>query len=476
MSDDEKHNEWLKKRNRTFISFCIVCFGLGFEYSLIFPSLWFYMKDIIKADKPQLFYGLAISAYPASSIVGAFTIASYADKTKKTRHAILLLLTCEIIGNGLYSVYFSEWFPVIGRFIAGFGDVANMVVIGEVSRSYESDEITSKISWMVMCFSVGFTISPGMNILFKSTDFHIGPLHMGSGNMPGFFMALCFILIIILSFFMVSDISREFDLKATNEQMSSRDIKGIDCKQHDLMLNRDGEDEDEPYQENHHKRGNHTRRMSTLRMILSTFDLVLLLVFGFICSYTLFGFDVLMSLIGSKYFGFNVSQTSLIFIIDGLIYGFVLFAIGKASKRFSDFNIIVCAVLVQLFGQAAILTLSLYHSNIYINYICFIFYILAFSTTWSIEEVLSRSLFGKLVPSYCQSYAEGVRRSVSNVAFIISGISTAGLFAYLPIMFSVLIFLTLIMFAVFLYRRESLSSPVPQFQLESNKESEYLLG
>ena len=95
-------------------------------------------------------------------------------------------------------------------------------------------------------------------------------------------------------------------------------------------------------------------------------------------------------------------------------------------------------------------------------------FVLACSTTWCIEEVLTRSLFGKLVPSSCQSYAEGIRRSVSSVAFIISGVTTAGLFKYLTEISAALIGATLMLLAVFVWRKKTLMNPIPLFYCQPN--------
>ena len=62
---------------------------------------------------------------------------------------------------------------------------------------------------------------------------------------------------------------------------------------------------------------------------------------------------------------------------------------------------------IQLLGLLAVLSLTVYHRNIYFNWVSLTVFVVACSTTWCIEEVLTRSLFGKLVPSTCQSYAEG---------------------------------------------------------------------
>ena len=177
------------------------------------------MSEAIKTFKPELYYGIALSAYPASSIIGAFTIARYADHSKRTRLVLPVLFSCEVVGNLLYSLYYSPLFPVFGRFIVGLGDVANMIMVSEVSRSYNTNEITSKISYMTMYFSIGFIIGPGMNIFFKLSDFHIGPVYMMNANLPGLFMAVCFIVIVFLVFFMVAYVSKEFDLKSNERRL-----------------------------------------------------------------------------------------------------------------------------------------------------------------------------------------------------------------------------------------------------------------
>ena len=73
--DSEEHTRWLSSRRQTFIAFCVICFGLGFEYSLIFPSLLYYLKEVIRTEYSEVCYGIALSAYPTSSIVGAFSVA-----------------------------------------------------------------------------------------------------------------------------------------------------------------------------------------------------------------------------------------------------------------------------------------------------------------------------------------------------------------------------------------------------------------
>lgn len=460
-------DDWLRKRRKTFYAFCGISFGLGFEISIMFPSLYFYMSDIIKTPNPKLFYGIALSAYPVSSIIGAFTIGKYADRTKSVRIVILYLLTCEIVGNFLYSFPYSCLFPIVGRLIAGFGDVACLLIVAEIQRSYEYEEITSRISVTVVCFSIGFIFSPGVTILFKMFDFYIGTFHVVYANMASLTTTTIFTILWIWSFINVSDLSKEFDLKESKRSSQEDGIEKITARKSSesspLLTAKtcSGDEEVEDLFETESEQ--EEKELFALKQIFSSFDLCLLLVFCFVCSFILFGFDTMVPLIGSTYFNFGVQQTSIIYIIDGVIYGFLLLALGKLSEIYADFYLILCAVVIALFGLVTILCIKFFHTNIYFNYACLTVYILSFSSAWCIEEVLTRSLFGKLVPSACQSYAEGIRRSVSNVAFIISGVTNAGLFEYITFIAVTLIVITLVLLVVFYHRREALLSPAPQF-------------
>ena len=472
---------WLKKRKSVFIAFCGISFGLGFEISLMFPSLYFYMHDVIKTKNAKLFYGIALSAYPLSGIIGAFTIAKYADRTKHTRLVILCLLSCEIVGNFLYSLGYSPWCPVFGRFIAGFGDVASMVIVAEIQRCYETDIITSKITTTVFFFSLGFILSPGTTIFFKLFDFFIGSFHLVYANLVSLFTMFIFCVLWVLTYAVVTDLSKECDLKETEVEKVVWDIKQKNDQysknDNTPLLAKNINDIDADYINDFNDTGlKHSsiflNKKDFFKSIVTSFDLCLLLCFCFVCSFVLFGLDTMVPLIGSSYFGFDAKDISIIYIIDGILYGLVLAGLAKIASRYADFHIILFAVCIEILGLVSVLCIQVHHDNIYFNYVCLCVYVVAFSSAWCIEEVLTRSLFGKLVPSSCQSYAEGIRRSTSNVAFIISGVTTAGLFEYLTVTASVLIGCMVIMFGMFYQRKMTLLCPTPQFSITYERRKE----
>lgn len=502
---DNPKKEWKKKRGRTLLGFCVIAFGLGLEYSLIFPSLWFYIHDFIKARHAKVFYGSALSAYSVGSIIGAFTLGRFVDGARRTKLTLSILLTCEIVGNIIYSIDASPYFPLFGRLLSGFGDVANMVMTAEIARSYESALVTQKLSWLVTCFSIGFILAPGTNILFRNINIHIGSFGLYYANIPGLFLAACFCIILVCNLLMVSDLSREYDFKE-NIQLDEMLPKNFEeflntPYQYDSMrlkqqlfhekvekiqgvgeCNRHKKEKKPFIEQTIHKQRYRNEvfltekselipsapfisdsTWNTVRQIVSCPDLVLLLSLAFVASYILFTFDTLMALIASQYFGLSVTSTSLIFIVDGVVYAFVLTILGKVSERCSDYQIILTAFSILFIGLVSIFVLSIDHGNKVLSYVLLVIYIFAFSTTWTIEEVLTRSLFSKLVPSRCQSLAEGFRRSVSCTAFIISGVTSAGLFDYLSYLCSALCFVTVLLLVLFIRRKKIMHTPKPLF-------------
>ena len=77
------YKEWKKKRSRMYITFCILNTSLGAQYSIIMPSLWFYVDNIIKPSNTKLHYGIILAFYQVSSVLSNLFITPYAEKNSK---------------------------------------------------------------------------------------------------------------------------------------------------------------------------------------------------------------------------------------------------------------------------------------------------------------------------------------------------------------------------------------------------------
>ena len=225
---------WEKKRYWTTKAFTLECVMLGMEYSVTFLTLWLYIKDMIDTEQPKLFYSLVASSYLIAAVILSVVIGRWIDRTRKVRQIFLICNTFVILGNILYALHFSPWFLVFGRLISGADGPLRSVISGEIARCYPDTEVLSRFSSMGMAFALGFIVGPGVNFMFTTVDVTLGSWHITYANVPGVYMALLFFFTQIFVYFMVHDLSREYDLK--DEEHMKPILSGGEFKSTDITI------------------------------------------------------------------------------------------------------------------------------------------------------------------------------------------------------------------------------------------------
>ena len=81
----EKWNKWRRKRKNTVYSFLIICVVGGIDYSIVFVTLYIYLKTQVKTDKTNLYYGLKIAVYSCLSTLLGLICGRLIDKYRKIR-------------------------------------------------------------------------------------------------------------------------------------------------------------------------------------------------------------------------------------------------------------------------------------------------------------------------------------------------------------------------------------------------------
>ena len=214
---------WKKKRTKTFIAFTLVEVVLGMEYSMIIPTVYLYLTTLIHSSYPFLFYGLIPASFHMASILSGILLGRISDKTRK----IWLIHQCGnmliMLGNFFYAFPFSSLFPLSGRILSGFGAGLRSVIYGEIGRVYDTPYVSRCIAITSIGAMFGYTLGPTVNILFVNVDFHIGDWHINYTNMPGVYMTIiCFINQFFL-FFMVHDLSLEFQYTELSSEVKISD-------------------------------------------------------------------------------------------------------------------------------------------------------------------------------------------------------------------------------------------------------------
>lgn len=139
-SNELVFKQWKQKRYITTVLAMIQAFLIGVEYSAISVSALFYLKDLLHAKNADFFYGLTIGAMYISSISSGIFLGRYTDKVRNPRGIVLSTGMLSIFGNLMYSLPYSPWLLVTGRFFCGFGDAVQAVVSGKLN-SYLYQEL-----------------------------------------------------------------------------------------------------------------------------------------------------------------------------------------------------------------------------------------------------------------------------------------------------------------------------------------------
>ena len=114
--------EWYKMRRRVVIFAYIQRTIFIFEFASTVISALFYYRVMIQPTDPVLFYSISVGVIyltaSCSSVLGGW----YVDRTGLLREFHIFVNLFSIVGNFIYSVPYSKWFPVIGRMLSGITD------------------------------------------------------------------------------------------------------------------------------------------------------------------------------------------------------------------------------------------------------------------------------------------------------------------------------------------------------------------
>ena len=422
--------EWKIKRESTYRVFCILAIFLGAEYSMIVPSLWFYLRGVVKTDHIKIYYGTAFAIYYLASILSGLTISVYVDRTRNLKPVMLTLIAFEIFGSCMYAVYYSVYFPIVARFIQGFGDVNMSLMTAEIARVFPREECTRKLSNIVACFSGAFIISPGLGIVFKYIDFEIAGYEVNFGNFPGLLMAVLFSCIFIVANYKCHNLSKEYDLK---EQEILRKENAEDAR-------------------------STTRIQFKSYDLFRKFDFVLLVGIGFMMSYSVVSFlDVAFPILSSTYYGLTSQFVSGMFLGTGLLFMVVLQLIKQISKHVNDFTLLLAGLFVFFFTTGLLLAVTtIKHRHRVLGISLLVCFVLSLGVCWCVEQVFVKSILAKMIPSEVQAFGESTRRASSSIACVMASMLTGFVIEHLYIQCAVTMLLVLMVLACLGNRRQQL--------------------
>ena len=185
-------------------------------------TVWIYVTRQIVTNEPYLVFGLLNGLiYLVSILLNPF-IAYIGDKYRHPRLMLSLTNIITINGNILYIMYYSPWYPIIGIILIGFRFPMKSIIIGEIVRSYPKIELNQKLSLFANCYYIGLCPTVLILVLFNEVDIKIANFHISYGNISGVVIIFGTVILQLLTYFFVHDLSNEYDLKK-EEQLINND-------------------------------------------------------------------------------------------------------------------------------------------------------------------------------------------------------------------------------------------------------------
>ena len=115
---------WYQKRQIvTYFGMVQLCL-LYFEYSVVSITSLYYYKDTFQTKNPNFYYGLSMAAMCISSLISVFVCGPYVDRTRDLRKVAIVTTLVNTLGNLMYTLTYSKWFSIAGRFLCGIADGA----------------------------------------------------------------------------------------------------------------------------------------------------------------------------------------------------------------------------------------------------------------------------------------------------------------------------------------------------------------
>ena len=176
----------------------------GMEEFLIQPTAWYYVRYL---GQSNLFLGFLLAAFPFGAVIFSPCVGFFDVRFNNPKVIFLICCVTKFIGNLLYTTPFNAYLPLIGRFMSGLGEGTVGVVYGAVTQGTNNKNRARAFLYFEGLYSVGTAFGPVLGS-FITFDLDIFGLEINAGNSPGLILATIWFLMLILTVFLPSDLTK----------------------------------------------------------------------------------------------------------------------------------------------------------------------------------------------------------------------------------------------------------------------------
>ena len=440
---ERKNVSFVWKRRLTVTAFCIRMFLIGVEYAIILPSVWLYLKTF---QVKTWFLGLVVAVYTVAAMISLPIVGRLFDKTRRTKEIMFVMNTFEFVGSLIYAMPFSPWLMLVGRFLAGLGDGFFAAANGEITRVFPASKRIGVFALLEVGRVLGITFGPSLNFFLENIDFYIAKWHIFYGPAPGLFMAIIWLLMQVVTFFMVFDLSKhevgeeiehftEIQLETKKKPDDPDKYQIIETRIDDPVdkgqpLNGNNENDKSPLlsspkiksrERSGSEENNQEPSLQEAIMELCSIEILAIFYADLVLWLAQTEFEVLAPLVTQEDFKWREKYLSGIYIVGGceLIIIFVLIWYLGGKFRIDDAFLLLFSLCLTTCSLLLMIVYEAKRSNHTAGII--IFLLICFLVFFSVplNLVASKSLLTKITRPDTQGFTQGVYASVSRIALIL---------------------------------------------------------
>eukprot|EP00111_Clytia_hemisphaerica_P004666 TCONS_00013402-protein len=463
---DFSYKDWLKKRKITTRVFVAVQFAIGIEYSMTFTTLYVYLKDVLHiTNNLNAFYSSICGIYVLTQIVASLVLCRLFDKCRTLKLFFTLVTFITFVGNVLYTIPFSPYLLLAGRFLSGAGGSLRPIMLSELTRSYPSDEVMAQMSTMSVSYGIGFTLGPAINFAFVKARFTLLGIPIGYANGAGLALSIAFLVAFAMSLFFVSDLSKEFDLKEEIQKMDA-DKQSVDslCGSEEDPSEIFSDFDNEPLlgkdSSENRTEVNQLGIIETLMKLFSSIDIVLIFVLSFFAFITMLMQDLWIPMAVIKLLHWTALEINLIFLFNGTIISLMcLFLVFKPPSKNQLVNLGILSFVTTCYPFGCFLYFRLVNSMEWINVALWVTYPFMMSPIAIVDEIFMMSVLAKMVPSKIQSFSESVRLMCSRFGATLGLFTAAFAFEHILYVCPLFMAISLVLMLFLIWRKEHFQNP-----------------
>jgi len=231
---DFEADSWRKLRFRMLMIFNGGSAIIGLILTGYFPTMYEYIDQITGGQRTSMYYSILVGCAMVMAVISSLAASVYYDFTLDVRGAGLIGLFLCALGNLLYLLPFSIYFPIVGYSLVLCVPFAITAIVSEVFHICDKDQLTPIMGMLIAFKNLGMIMGPTLVFAYSKVDIEWKGWRLNSGNMPALVIgSICLMYVVVTA--TAKNLAKMQDLKVKRESIESNDLKKYDAKKDDRL-------------------------------------------------------------------------------------------------------------------------------------------------------------------------------------------------------------------------------------------------